>query len=103
MFGAVLGANFAAIASAISLFTLGLKAFPIPVERRRLTVLFFLFLVMVGSVYLGRQWPAWIYYSIFPIFALAIISVLFIFGFFAKGERQLLLRGWNSLKQLVWS
>lgn len=86
-YGAALVFNFTMIGSALVLIIIGMKTFPIPLERIRLIITGFLAFSFLTLVFLLRTSEFYIYYTTIPLIALLIFGLLFYFNFFNDEEK----------------
>ncbi len=90
IYGIISTYNIIMISTALILLAFGMKVFPIKLEMKRLLIGGTIFVLLLSSVYLLRNTPAFIFYSV-PILLFAIIIFyLFIGNFFNNKEKTVL-------------
>ncbi len=90
IFGAVFVFNFTMIGSALVLIIIGMKTFPIPLEKMRLTITCFLSVIFLFLVFSLKNTEFYIYYTIIPIIAISVFGLLYYFNFFYDEEKTLI-------------
>lgn len=90
VYGAVLIFNFTLIGSALVLMILGIRTFPVPLEKIRLLIIGIISFFSLTFVFLLKDVDYFIYYSIVPIVSVFIISLLYILNFFDDEEKSMI-------------
>lgn len=90
MYGAIFVFNIIMVLTALILMVMGMKVFPIHLERARLGVIGALYLFFSIFVYELREVPPYIYYSAIPMTVLIIIGFLYRGSFFNDGEKEII-------------
>jgi len=91
LYGAILVFNFTLIGSAMVLMTIGMKSFPIPLEKKRLLVIGIMSIFLLSLVFLLKSSQFYIYYSVIPLVTLLVIIFLFFTGFFNNDEKNFIM------------
>ncbi|MGD9899090.1 MAG: lipopolysaccharide biosynthesis protein [Calditrichaceae bacterium] len=89
MYGVVIVFMFANLASALILLMLGMKQFPIHLEKRRLAQVMSIFTFLMFAVFYFQNTSQIVYYSFFPFLAGIILFILFV-KFFENGEKDMI-------------
>ena len=95
MYGAIFVFSLTLISIAVLLMIMGIKAFPIPLEVRRLVIAFTLLISFLLLVLLLSKTSTYIYHSILPIVACASIAFLYLGAFFDDQEK-------SAIKGILW-
>ncbi len=99
VYGAVVVFNVTIVGTALVVMAMGLKAFPILLESRRLMTSAALAASLLLSIVILRHSAAYLYYTIIPLTVFAGIAFLFVGGFFDMEERSYI----RTLVGKVWA
>jgi len=87
-YGAVLVVNLTVMSSAVVLLHLGMRTFPIPLERGRLGIVAILFVCLLSVVFLLSRTNRYIYYSFVPVSGYLAVFFFYRSGFFEDEEKS---------------
>jgi O-antigen/teichoic acid export membrane protein len=87
MAGLLLVYNLVWISMALLLMKLGLKEFPVALEKKRLAVIAFTFVLFLSLIYLLHDTSSYLFYSIIPLLFLITIYSYYNGGFFDSREK----------------
>lgn len=99
--GAIVNLNLILIGSALTIISLGLKNFPIPIEKKRLFMIGLVYLFLNMLVYFLNQSPSYIYYTVIPIFIIILLRWLFYIDFFGKDEKTVIFKIFQKIFSLA--
>jgi hypothetical protein len=74
------------VCTAVAVMILGIKTFPIRLETKRLAVSAALAAGLLASVFILRETPSYLFYTIVPLTVCASVAFLFIGRFFDDEE-----------------
>lgn len=86
-YGAAVVASFTGAATSLMLMILGMRYFPIPLEKRRLTILGALTAGFLFLAYCMRDTPPIVYYGMFPLAAFGSLVLIYFGNFFDDREK----------------
>ncbi len=87
MAGLLLVYNLVWISMALVLMKLGLKQFPVALEKKRLSVIAFTFVLFLSLIYMLHDSSSYLFYSIIPLLFLITIYSYYNGGFFDSREK----------------
>ncbi|MGD0917404.1 MAG: oligosaccharide flippase family protein [Thermodesulfobacteriota bacterium] len=90
IYGAILTFNLTRMLTATILMVVGLRIFPIPLEKLRLGVILALFLFLLFLVYALCGIPSYLYYTVIPITAGTILFLLYSGDFLKSREKEMI-------------
>ncbi|MFQ5738695.1 MAG: lipopolysaccharide biosynthesis protein [Acidobacteriota bacterium] len=99
--GAVVTYNVIVIATGLTSLFLGMKIFPIPLQKRRLLQVSLLLTFLFASVFLLRGSQPYLYYSVLPALMLTGVLGLYRTNFFSHEEKAVMRGFWQRLKTAV--
>jgi O-antigen/teichoic acid export membrane protein len=101
LYGAVAVFNGTMVVTSLLLLVMGIRRFAVPLEGRRLFMAGFLLIFFLSFVYLLRESPAALYYTIIPVVLLGTVALLYFLGFFSAGEKMIIRQCLRGVKQKV--
>ncbi len=91
MYGVVIVFIFANLASALILMMLGMKQFPIRLEKRRLIQVIAIFILLMSAVFYFQNTAQIVYYSLFPFLA-GMLIIFILYGKFFENDEKIMIK-----------